>query len=252
MLDHDKLVALHAAQAPWWEPGIAVRLPRDQPGIPARRDRQARVGPFARHVLRRRGGGAARRRLPHRHGSRARRPHRPCDPAGGGRPSKAPPAISIRLDRHAHDAESATRRPSSPRRRNGGAPRSPRPAVTATPVRWRCATRPRRAAGRRAVSRCCPRRAWRASSTSSIRGVDLVLGAEVVLGMGFGLPGPMLPVPEPAHGVLGRVGRLAGDRRRRRQDELQLRDEPDGRGHDRRHPRRRTPDGRLRRADVAS
>jgi hypothetical protein len=27
------------------------------------------------------------------------------------------------------------------------------------------------------------------------RGVDLVLGVDMVLGMGFGLPGPMLPVP---------------------------------------------------------
>ena len=29
------------------------------------------------------------------------------------------------------------------------------------------------------------------------RGVDLVLGVDMVLGMGFGLPGPMLPVPNP-------------------------------------------------------
>ncbi len=35
-LDHDKLVALHAAQAPWWEPGFTVRLSRHQPGLSAR------------------------------------------------------------------------------------------------------------------------------------------------------------------------------------------------------------------------
>jgi len=39
-----------------------------------------------------------------------------------------------------------------------------------------------------------------------IRGVDLVLGADVVLGMGYGLPGPMLPVPNPRTAFWGGWG----------------------------------------------
>ena len=249
MLDHDKLVALHAAQAPWWEPGIAVRLPRDQPGLPPRRDRQARVGPFARHVLRRRGRRSARRRLPHRYRSRARLAHRPRDPTAGADHRRAAGGL---------DSDSiAVRTMLNP----------PLVAEFSSTKEWRRAEIP--AAGghgnARSVALCHTPTACGGSARGVTllseegvarifdeqqRGVDLVLGVDMVLGMGFGLPGPMLPGTEPAHGVLGRVGRLAGDHRRRAEDELQLRDEQDGRGHDRRHPRRRTPHGRLRRADV--
>ena len=100
--------SLHAAQAPWWEPGFAVRLSRDQPGVPARRGRQAGVGTVARHVLRRRGRRPARRRLPHRHRSGARLADRPRDPTA--EPDHRLRFGRQRLDRLSDDEQHARRR----------------------------------------------------------------------------------------------------------------------------------------------
>ena len=89
LLDHDKLVGLHAAPDAVVGAGIGIGLPRDQPGLPARRDRQADHRAHARHVLRRRGRRTARRRLPHRHRPGTRRAGRPRDPADRPRCSAA-------------------------------------------------------------------------------------------------------------------------------------------------------------------
>ena len=71
LLDHDKLVRPARRASTVVGAGHTVGLPRDQPGLPARRDRQARRRSHARHVLRRGGRRPARRRLPHRHAARS-------------------------------------------------------------------------------------------------------------------------------------------------------------------------------------
>ncbi len=64
--DPVRSVAMLAAQAPWWEPGTASGLPRDQPGAPRRRGDPADHRSFARHVLRRGDRRPVARRLLHR------------------------------------------------------------------------------------------------------------------------------------------------------------------------------------------
>ncbi len=76
LLDHDKLVRAPRRAGAVVGARLAVRLPRDQPGLPARRDRQARRRAQPRHVLRRRDRRPARRRLPHRHAGILRCPSR--------------------------------------------------------------------------------------------------------------------------------------------------------------------------------
>ena len=230
---------LHAAQAPWWEPGIAVRLPRDHPGLPARRgrpaghrrDRSAQF--FADEVAGPLGAdfhiGTA---------SGTRRTHRPRDPAR--RTHSAPTPVDRRLDRRPDarhtrplDAAVLVDQGLAPRRD----PRRRRPRQR--PLGRRCAT-PRPPTAARSTARpCCPRRASPGSSTSSSAAIDLVLGADMRARHGLRPARPDAAAAEPAYLLLGRMGRLAGDRRHRFEDELQLRDEPDGRGHHRRHPRRR-------------
>ena len=72
-------------------------------------------------------------------------------------------------------------------------------------------------------------------------GMDLVLGTPVRFGMGYGLTSPAFPLgPNPHTVFLGRLGRLAGDRRCRRARVPCLRHEQDGRRHHRRSTRRQT------------
>ena len=77
-------------------------------------------------------------------------------------------------------------------------------------------------------------------------GQDLVIPMVVRHGIGFGLPvAGAADQPQRAGLLLGRLGRLGRGDRPRRPDELLLRDEQDGRGHRRRHARRRPPPRRL-------
>ena len=79
-------------------------------------------------------------------------------------------------------------------------------------------------------------------------GTDLVLQAPLTLGMGYGISSPEMPIgPNDPHLLLGRVGRLGRHQRPRQPVDRRVRDEPDGRGHDRRRPRHRDRVRRLRR-----
>ncbi len=70
-------------------------------------------------------------------------------------------------------------------------------------------------------------------------GTDLVLGMPLRLGVGYGINSPQMPISPNPGLLLGRMGRLARPRRPRRPPLRRLRDDPDGRGHGRRPPRRR-------------
>ena len=67
--------------------GHGQRLPRRDAGQPRRRGDPARDGQERRHVVRREPRRSARRRLPHRHAGRVRRPRREGDPAAVARRS---------------------------------------------------------------------------------------------------------------------------------------------------------------------
>ncbi len=104
LYDWEKVTSLLAAQEPWWEPGTASGYHAIDPGVPGGGGRAAGDGADDRRVRRQGGDWSARRRLPHRHCGRARRPGRSRDPAertalGRGRRGG--------LDRAAHAAQSA-------------------------------------------------------------------------------------------------------------------------------------------------
>ncbi len=66
-----------------------------------------------------------------------------------------------------------------------------------------------------------------------VEGKDLILDVPARFGLGFGLVGGVLPLPEPEHHLLGRLRRLADHHRHGCPHHLRLRHEQDGR-HDHR------------------
>ena len=100
------------------------------------------------------------------------------------------------------------------------------------------------AKGKRIISEAGCRKALE----PQIEGVDLIFNAPAKYGMGFGLPGPMVPLPNPNSHLLGRLRRLAGDHRHGCAHHHRLRDEQDGRHHHRRHPRPGPGHGHLERS----
>ena len=234
LYDWDQATSLLAAQEPWWEPGTASGLPRHHPGLSRGRARSAGHRPDDRRVRRRRDRRAARRRLPHRHRRRARRPGRPRDPA---EPPVAAPTTSSQVRSSTgwsfvaprrrcrqHDPVAACRDPRLRwvRQRPLG-----RPAPRADGVR-------RRSQRRAAAVAVGADPAF----DEQMYGPDLILPMKSRHGIGFGLPSPETAAqPQPAGLLLGRLGRIAGRHRPRRQDDVRLRDEQDGRRHDRRPAR---------------
>ena len=197
------------------------------------------AGRSRRHVLRRGDRRAARRRLPHRHRARARRTG---SPRSSRRPSRSPtagidpdsilyrtftnPPLDARMvvDRGVAPRRDPRRR--RPRQRPLGGPR----AVGAVPRR-----RDRRR----------PHPVAQAGCERGVRGADQrhrprARRAAHASAWATASTPPSMPIaPEPAHLLLGRVGRLDRDQRPRRPAHRRLRDEPDGRGHHRRRPRHR-------------
>ena len=208
--------------------GHGVGLPRHHAGLPRRRGRAPHRRRHRRRVLRQGARRPARRRLPHRHGTRARRPRRRPDPAAAARDAaggRRPDSIAVA---HAHEP-AARRRPSRSRSRGGG-PRSRRPAATATPARSRacsrCCAAPRSAGGA-----CCPRRAptrvFQVQAHGRRPRARRAAAARHRLRdqrrRGADRPGR----PDV---LLGRLGRLARRQRPRQPDDRRLRDEPMGEG----------------------
>jgi len=205
MLDHDKLVALHAAQAPWWEPGSASGYHAISQGF--------LLGEIVKRVSGRSLGTFFADEVAGPLGADF---HIGTGPEHDARVAHViPPAAAT--------AEAATGNldPTSIAMRT-----MMNPALVAeysSTKEWRRAEIP--AAGghgnARSVALCHTPTACGGSARGvtllseegvarifdeQIRGVDLVLGAEVVLGMGYGLPGPMLPVPNPRTAFWGGWG----------------------------------------------
>ena len=243
LYDWEKATSLLAAQEPWWEPGTASRLPRRHPGLPRGRGRAADHRPDDRRLRPPGDHRAARRRLPHRH-------------AGGADGDVAhvipPPALPLgELDPdERRDAD--VRQPRPRRHRIVDAPL----AAGRDPGRRWPRQRPRRRARarpdgqRRRSGRRPPALAGDASTSSSkSRPTGRTWSCPSCCATASGSACPTSRCRSRARdGLLGRLGRLAGDHRSRPADDVQLRHERDGRRHARRHPRGRGPARRLRRA----
>ena len=217
--------------------GHGVGLPRHHPGLPRGRDRAAghrasRSASSSRENITGPLGADFHIGTP----AVGRRPRRPRHPAAAAADARGP-----RPDQRARQdvRQPGARRHQVVGRRRGGGPRSRPPAATATPARsprctprWRAAARPTACAcsARRPSTPCSTSSATASTSCSASRCATASASACRSTGCRSS--------PNAAHLLLGRLGRLAGDHRPRRPDELQLRDEQDGRGHRRRHSRR--------------
>jgi CubicO group peptidase (beta-lactamase class C family) len=193
LLDHDKLVALHAAQAPWWEPGTASGYHAVSQGyllgeIVKRVDGRTLGTFFADEI-------AGPLDADFHIGT-----PESCDP----RVARVIPPVDAVSDDGADPQSIAVRTLANPRLQ----------ADFSWRTDWRRAEIP--AAGghgnARSVARChtptaCGGTALGVTLLSDdgvarifdkqIEGPDLILPVELNMGMGFGLPGPMLPVPNP-------------------------------------------------------
>lgn len=201
LLDHDKLVALHAAQTPWWEPGSQSGYHAISQGY--------LLGEIVKRVSGRSLGTFFAEEVAGPLGADF---HIGTGAEHDGRIAHViPPPASILPD---SDPSSVAMRTMS------------NPVMVAeysSTHEWRRAEIP--AAGgignARSVALChtptaCGGTARGVTLLSEDgvarifdeqqRGVDLVLGVDMVLGMGFGLPGPMLPVPNPRTAFWGGWG----------------------------------------------
>jgi CubicO group peptidase (beta-lactamase class C family) len=192
-LDHDKLVGLHAAQAPWWEPGTASGYHAISQGY--------LLGEIVKRVS---GRSLGRFFADEVAGPLGADFHIGTGPEHDARVAHViPPPPLAGLD----DAD-----PSSIAMRTLTNPLTS--AEFSSTHEWRRAEVP--AAGghgnARSVALCHTPTACGGSALGvtllsddgvarifdkQIEGVDMVLGIDMVMGMGFGLPGPMLPVPNP-------------------------------------------------------
>ena len=205
MLDHDKLVALHAAQAPWWEPGSASGYHAISQGF--------LLGEIVKRVSGRSLGTFFADEVAGPLGADF---HIGTGPEHDARVAHVIPPVAATADAATGDLD-----PTSIAMRTMMNP--PLVAEYSSTKEWRRAEIP--AAGghgnARSVALCHTPTACGGSARGvtllseegvarifdeQIRGVDLVLGAEVVLGMGYGLPGPMLPVPNPRTAFWGGWG----------------------------------------------
>jgi len=205
MLDHDKVVALHAAQAPWWEAGTASGYHAISQGF--------LLGEIVKRVSGRSLGTFFADEVAGPLGADF---HIGTGPEHDARVAHVIPPEAATLEGAAGDLD-----PNSIAMRTMLNPRLA--AEFSSTKEWRRAEIP--AAGghgnARSVALCHTPTACGGSARGvtllsedgvarifdeQIRGVDLVLGAEVVLGMGYGLPGPMLPVPNPRTAFWGGWG----------------------------------------------
>ncbi len=194
LLDHDKLVRLHAAQAPWWEPGSASGYHAISQGY--------LLGEIVKRVSGRSLGTFFADEVAGPLGADF---HIGTGPEHDGRVAHVIPPTMALGDESTLEGDSIAARTM----------RNPALGAEFSSTRqWRRAEIP--AAGghgnARSVALChtptaCGGTARGVTLLSEEgvarifdeqqRGVDLVLGVDMVLGMGYGLPGPMLPVPNP-------------------------------------------------------
>lgn len=193
-LDHDKLVALHAAQAPWWEPGSQSGYHAISQGY--------LLGEIVKRVSGRSLGTFFADEVAGPLGADF---HIGTGPEHDSRIAHVIPPPNPIIDFDSVDSDSIAFRTMSS---------MPVDAGYSSTKEWRRAEIP--AAGghgnARSVALChTPTACGGTANGVTIlsedgvarifdeqqRGVDLVLGVDMVLGMGFGLPGPMLPVPNP-------------------------------------------------------
>ena len=205
MLDHDKLVALHAAQAPWWEAGSTSGYHAISQGF--------LLGEIVKRVSGRSLGTFFADEVAGPLGADF---HIGTGPEHDARVAHVIPPEAATLEGAAGDLD-----PNSIAMRTMLNPLLA--AEFSSTKEWRRAEIP--AAGghgnARSVALCHTPTACGGSARGvtllsergvarifdeQIRGTDLVLGAEVVLGMGYGLPGPMLPAPNPRTAFWGGWG----------------------------------------------
>jgi CubicO group peptidase (beta-lactamase class C family) len=195
-LDHDKLASLLAAQAPWWEPGSAPGYHAISQGyllgeIVKRVSGRSLGTFFADEVAGPLGADFHIGTAPE-HDERVAHV---IPPTGGlGTEGADPESIAMRTFANpptdgsfaAFSSTVGWRRAEVPAAGGHGNARSV--ALCHTPTACGGSAR-----GVTLLSEEGVARIW----DKQVEGVDLVLGIEVVQGMGYGLPGPMLPVPNP-------------------------------------------------------
>ena len=202
LLDHDKLVAIHARQTPWWEPGTASGYHAISQGYllgeVVKRVSGRSLGTFFADEVAGPLGADFHIGTPASCDPRVARVIPPS--AGIGGDDVAPDSIAMRtLGNPALGAEFSWRkdwrRAEVPAAGGHGNARSV--ALCHTPTACGGTARGVTLLSEEGVARIFDKQ---------IEGPDLILPLELVMGMGFGLPGPMLPVPNPRTAFWGGWG----------------------------------------------
>ncbi|WP_040491006.1 EstA family serine hydrolase [Ilumatobacter nonamiensis] len=194
-LDHDKLVGLHAAQAPWWEPGSGSGYHAISQGYLlgeiVKRVSGRSLGTFFADEIAGPLGADFHIGTAAEHDGRIAHVIPPVAPLGADAGLVDPDSIAVRtLSNPVMDASfsstPAWRRAEIPAAGGHGNARSVALIHTLTANRGT-------ANGKQIIS---PEGLERIFEVQA-EGIDKVLGADLKIGMGFGLPSPMLPLPNP-------------------------------------------------------
>ncbi|MEP1123117.1 MAG: serine hydrolase domain-containing protein [Ilumatobacter sp.] len=195
LLDPAKLVQLHAAQAPWWEPGTASGYHAISQGYLlgeiVQRITGESLGQFFADEIAGPLDADFHIGTGPEHDDRIAHVIAPDAPLGADTGVLQPGSLAVRtLANPALDASFSStkpwRRAEIPAAGGHGNARSVAAIHTLTANNGV-------ANGQRIISEEGLARIF----DEQIRGMDQVLGTDLVLGMGFGLPGPMLPLPNP-------------------------------------------------------
>ena len=193
LLDHDKLAGLLAGQAPWWEPGTASGYHAISQGYLlgeiVKRVTGRSLGTFFADEVADPLGADFHIGTPEACDPRVARVIPPTDPLGD--PAADPDSIAVRalgnpVQRAGFSWTKRWRRAEIPAAGGHGNARSV--ALCHTPTACGGTARGVTLLSDEGVARIFD---------TQIEGPDLILPLELKMGMGFGLPGPMLPVPNP-------------------------------------------------------
>ncbi len=202
LLDHDKLVGLLAGQAPWWEPGTASGYHAISQGYLlgeiVKRVSGRSLGTFFADEVAGPLGADFHIGTPSSCDERVARVIPPSAPLGAA--NLDPDSIAIRaLGNPVQSADfswtTRWRRAEIPAAGGHGNARSV--ALCHTPTACGGTARGVTLLSDEGVARIFD---------TQIKGMDLILPVDLVMGMGFGLPGPMLPVPNPRTAFWGGWG----------------------------------------------